>query len=617
MDKLGATLDELPEQPERVLRFPQVQEAPELFRILALPRRPAPTANDPKTAELAAQLTRRLAKVSNPSPGALRPLQAAALMEAWQSGGAGLFLKVGGGKQLTAFLLPTVLGAKQPLYVAPGNLRAETLANFAKYRKDWHGGELEFLSCEELSNPSGGEELDDSGTVVRHNALERRQPDLLLFDEADALGKVATSRVRSYLRRRPRTKVVVLTGSPFKTSIYPAARMLEWALGAKSPLPRPSVGWEELQAWCDYLDVRQSSGVSTGVGALMRFLTEAEADSFYATGDLQERKQMVRRAIARHVYETAGVLSSQGDGKLVADDGREVGLEIRALMPGAECPATNEFFEAVRAGQLPDGTVLADPLAKSRHAYTAGFNYFTKFNPEPPQAWRDARNAWSSWCAAAIQRNRRGIDSEARMVRAVRKHLFNDEGRLAEWEAAQRRYKAETGLDEPPSEAVWLSDQAVDAAEAWVSEHGGLVWTVGTELGQRIAERCGIPYYRERGRDAKKRHIKDHPGGAAVCSFASNRRGRNLQSIWSKQLFLATPEEQSLARVHREGQQHDCVVWVFVGCYEHLRAFERAKEDKAAFAESMLLATSKLGLADGHMPSVEELADRSGPRWSR
>lgn len=617
MDKIGATLEDLPEQQERTLRFPAVSDGAELFRILALPRRSAPGPHDSKTVELAAFLTSRLAKVTNPYPGALRPLQAAALQEAWECRGLGGFLKVGGGKMLTAFLLPTVLGAKQPLYVAPGNLRAETLANFARYRKDWHGGELEFLSCEELSNPSGGEELDDDGNVVRHTALQRRRPDLLIFDEADALGKVATSRVRSYLRRNPHCLVVVLTGTAFKVSIYPAARMLEWALGDKSPLPRPSVGWEELQSWCDYLDVRQSSGVSTGVGALMRFLTEAEANDFYATSDLKERKQMVRRAVARHIYETAGVLSSQGDSKLVAADGREVGLEVLSLLPASECSATDEFFEAVRVGQLPDGTVLADPLAKSRHAYTAGFNYFTKFNPEPPQAWRDARNDWSSWCAAAIQRNRRGIDSEARMVRAVRKGLLNDEGRLAEWESAQRRYKAETGLDEPPSEAVWLSTQAIDSAEAWVRQHGGLVWVIGVELGHRIAERCGIPFYRERGRDAKKRHIKDHTGGPAVCSFASNRRGRNLQGIWAKQLFMCTPEEQSLARVHREGQQNDVTAWVYVGCLEHLRAFERAKDDKAAFASAWTLSTQKLDLADGHMPSIEELADRDSPRWRK
>jgi len=57
--------------------------------------------------------------------------------------------------------------------------------------------------------------------------------------------------------------------------------------------------------------------------------------------------------------------------------------------------------------------------------------------------------------------------------------------------------------------------------------------------------------------------------------------------------------------------------WVYLGCYEHLRAFERARDDKAQFAGAMVLAEQKLDLADGHMPSLEELAGRGGPRWSK
>jgi hypothetical protein len=626
LDAIGATLEEMGGSGDaETISFPVVPEGPELMRILALAKRPPPAPSNPELVDLGAFLTQRLATTQMPYPGGLRPMQAAALHEAWQCRGLAGFLRVGAGKTLTAGLLPTVLGARNPLYIAPASLREDVMGNprkgdigeFARLRQHWQIPQLPFLSYEMLSAPTGGEELGDDGSISRQSILERARPDMLLLDEAHgAHAAVALKRIRAYLRKYPGTPVIVLTGTPFKDSIYGPAVLLEMALGDKSPLPRPAVGYTELRAWASYLDVAPSN---TEVGALLHFLNAAERAEYDATPGYEDKRNIVRTAVSRRIYNTAGVISSQ-EGRLVDDSGREIGLEMLSLIAEPQNDAIDEFFGCIKKKQLPDGTILEDKFAVGRHQETAGYGYWGRFSdPQPPKWFLDARREWQKWCRDAIASNRRGIDSVARMERAVRRRLYNDKGKLAAWDAAQKRYTAETGLEEPPSEVVWLADDAVIAAGDWAREHGGLIWVRGVELGERIAERVGCPYYGAKGTDAKtKQFIMKHQGGPAVCSVQSNRRGRNLQKFWSKQLFMTVPDEQALGRLHRPGQEAAAVQsWLYIGCRQHLASLLKAKDSKAVFQQIFTQTEQKLVYAEGELPSLEALAELGGPRWTK
>jgi hypothetical protein len=165
---------------------------------------------------------------------------------------------------------------------------------------------------------------------------------------------------------------------------------------------------------------------------------------------------------------------------------------------------------------------------------------------------------------------------------------------------------------------VWISDEAIRSANAWLNEGIGVIWVDLIGLGLRLAEDLEIPYYGAKGLDAKGRHIKRHPGGPAIASLAANGTGRNLQHFWHRNLWLCVPGEQSVARTHRAGQLSDSVDNdVYLGCAEHLKRFERASEVKAEFAQDMLLSPQRLVYANTDMPTARELAMRGGARWFR
>lgn len=614
--RLGITLAQMQaEAPqEEAKRFTDVEMGPELLRVIGLPRRPIPQQEDPENVELARFLTERFAKVPNPYPGPMRPIQAIALAEAWRVRGLFAPIRVGGGKTLTSFLLPQVVGCKRPLYVCPASMIPDVSAEFAKYRKDWHGpAHYPMLSYEMLASPSAGEEIDEKGGVVRLSRLELLAPDLIVLDEAHRCAgstTTTTKRIKAYKQKFPETVVVAMSGTPFKTSIKDASHIMEWCLGAGSPLPYDFL---EREAWASYLDAKSGMGPRAGRGELIKFLTPEERSAAACCELPDDERSIVRKAVARRMFETPGFIGTQ-------DPPLDIGLTLDAHYPLHEDDDIEEAYaELRRTMTLPDGTQLMDAMQLSAKLTTIGYGFWNQWSPAPPDDWREKRNAWAKWCRKAIKSNRRGIDSEARMKQAVRKGLYDDEGALALWEEARDAERKRTGLLEPPSVAVWVSDEAVDTAAAWLKEHAGVVWVFHIGLGERISERAGVPYYGAGSVDKNGRHIKKHPGGGAVASVASNGTGKNLQGFWSKNLWLCMPGEQQLGRTHRSGQKASVVEnWVYLGCVEHLKSFYNASTHKGKFAAEILQSPQKLRYAETCMPTLAELAERGieSSRWA-
>jgi hypothetical protein len=407
--------------------------------------------------------------------------------------------------------------------------------------------------------------------------LERIAPDLLVLDEAHSCGNstaATTKRVKAYKKAHPHCLVVVMSGTLLKTSINQGAHLMDWALGDRSPLPRD---FEERMAWASALD---AAGGDTAfeAGALSRLLPKG------ASSDIDS----VRSAVGRRILVSPGVIGTQG--QLT-----EAALTVEAWEPSVEDAALNNAFEELRKTWcLPDGTELADGIELARHAFT------------------QARNAWAKWCRQAIKLNRRDIHSEATMKDAVRKGLYDDGGLLSAWEEARTAERKRSGLLEPASVAVWVSDEAIRAVEAWLKEHEGLVWVQNVGVGERLSSELGLPFYGAKGLSAGGVHITKHRGGSAVSSLAANGTGKNLQGLWSKNLWLCTPNEQALGRTHRPGQEAKTVAnWVYLGCAEHLSAFWRTTKSKTAFAEQITSSTQKLSIAKICMPESKE----GGARW--
>lgn len=614
---LGATLGQLEAtaEPSRKIKITDVPDGEEFCRIQSIPRREIPDCSAPSSIELADMLTCKYAKKVNPYPGALRPLQALTLREACLAGGCVGMLGLGAGKTLTSYLLPTVLNAKRPLYICPSSMKKPVRKEFAKFAKDWHGLPLHkymLTNYELISNPNQGEELDEEGKVVKKALLERLAPDLLILDEAHYCadsGSTTANRIEAYLDKHPSTIVVVMTGTLFKTSIKNAAHLMYWALGENAPLPQE---FQERELWASYLDVRKSA-VRAGVGALMDMLSKSETVSYFKAKYDDEKRSIVRKAVSRRMFETLGVIGSQ-------EPSTDLPLYIESFVPKWLDPKIEEAFKELRATwSLPDGTEFMDGLEFVRYADTMGLSFWNRMEPPPPAEWREARNFWAKWCRKMLKYNKRGIDSEAQMKKAVRKGLYDSEGALEKWEDERDKERERTGLQEPPSIAVWISDEIVRAVRQAIDEHGNIaIWTKSIGLGNRLARELGIPYYGEKGVDARaNRHIDNHPGGPAVLSLAANGTGRNLQGLWHKNLWLCTPTEQALGRTHRPGQKADGVYnWILLGCAEHLKSFYHARSNKASFVEEMQGCPQRLRYAELKMPKMRELEKLGGTRWT-
>jgi len=616
LEAMGITLADMqastPDSTDSAVKFTDVEAGPELLRILAIPRRPIPDPTSASAGELATFLTQRLAKTAAPYPGALRPTQALALKEAWSTRGLFAPIVAGGGKSGIFYFLPMILGLhERVLYICPAMMVPDIQAEWAKMRPHWHGVQITVLSYETLSSKKARTEFDADGAVVRKGLLERLAPTLVLLDEAHKCANTSaacTKRLGRFRKEHPEVVFVAATGTPFKTSIKDCAHVMGWCLGVHAPLPQDFL---EREAWASYLDAKAGMGPRCGVGALLDFLTPEDRAGFDRLLP-DDQRALVRAAIGRRILETPGVIGTQ-DARL------DVGLTIEAYLPGHHRDESiDEFFADLKVFErLPDGTELADGVQFARHRTTGGLSHWNKWMPPPPEEWKHARNGWSSWCRNAIKHNRRGIDTEGWMKTAVRQGLYDDEGALAGWEEAQTLERARTGLLEPPSVSQWLSDEIVDVVREWLDEHVGLVWVNSIGLGDRLALELSIPYYRAEGRDARGRHITKHTSGSAIASVLANGTGRNLQKIWSKNLWLTPPGEQALARTHRPGQV-DAEVrnWVFLGCAEHLRAFFNARQNKARFASEFGLGgEQRLSYATTIMPSMRALEAEGGARY--
>jgi hypothetical protein len=401
------------------------------------------------------------------------------------------------------------------------------------------------------------------------------------------------------------------------------------------PVPRHDYH-RELYSWADAVDEKDTIGPRTDIGELMKLCTDSEKEQIELLrnlGDEDEVRGVVRGAIGRRILETPGCVATQ-DGPL------NIPITIGVLDPHKELPEhVNTFsddpvtaaFETLRTlWELPNGRPIALGLEMYNHARRIGLGYWATWDPPPPVEWYDARREWGAWSREKILHNRRGFDSEKAIKDAVRSGLFDDGGRLAAWEAVEPSYDPEQHIL-----AEWLSDELVHAVQNWIDDPGrrviqsegkskslvspgGIIWTQDTEVGVRLERDLGIPYYGPEGLDRRGRFILDHPKGQPmVASSRANRTGRNLQHGWSDNLWLCTPEEQGLARTHRQGQTADASRnWLHIGCREHVSSFWRAVR-LARATEQQLKQAMRLCYAEITVPELHEVEGREGPRWRR
>lgn len=607
----------------------EVEDGPELLRILELERREIPDPESPESVQLAQFLTRTLGKlpIEQLYPGPLTSTQALCIKSGKVHKGGFFPIVVGGGKMLAEFLtaaLYLAAGYERIVYIIPADMEPTVAKEFPLYRQSWHGpsaAQLNIQTYERISHLNNAEELDAKGNLIKLGLLDRLRPQVLILDEshnASDTGAAVTKRIKHYMARHPDTIVLCFSGTPFKSSIKDVAHILEWCLKERSPLPRPGF-FSELTAWAGYLDSKSGAFGRVGLGALreLALAYDYEPDIWIDDDEVKsEIQHRMRRIVAQRILETPGVIGTQ-------DAPLDIPLTMEPWYPLTEHPDVTAAYEQLLLHhQTPDGVDVADDISSAVKLDTMGKSFWSKWLPAPPAEWMQARNTWAKWCRRGLRYNKHRVTSEATMKGAVRRGLYKSgQPILQAWEAQDALYREVTGLREPPSVPQWLGEgtEVVESVRAWVKEHNGLVWVQHIGLGQLLARELGIPYYGDGGgKDARTGNlIINHVGGAAIASLAACGTGKNLQRIWSNNLWLCVPGEQAMARTHRRGQPSPVVRnHYYLGCGQHLEAIERAREVKAAFAEDLMLSPQKLRYAEWLLPDYRELERRGGYRWS-
>jgi hypothetical protein len=499
-----------------------VRTSPEFRRIDALPRRLA--------IEVPEGWGDRFRK-----PGGtleLRPVQAQALYELATLRRLMAPIPVGGGKELVSLLAAVALGCKSVAILVPHALRKQLLErDIPFYGAHFHLPEhIHVVSYSTLSSKAGAGVLD---------ALSP-PPEVVVLNEAHCVGgrSARTRRWRRWRKPHPDVVVVPMSGTFVVRSIKEAAPLANDALGAFSPYPRD---WSTLDAWSWALDDGVLFEGEPGVLA-----------NWCAPGET------VKEAWRRRVYETPGVV-----GGTPAEC--PASLYIHPLKPKVP-PAIKAALARLESHwALPDGTPLESPLAKYQAETTLSNGYYLRRTwprGEPAELrarWLDALKEWNAEVRAVLARGgRAGLDSPG---------LLEDAAARGAWKSqTYARWAEVKGRCRPSSEAVWVDDFLVGEASKWALKHRGLVWVDGPDLGLRIADTTGLPYYGGDGADPGE----EDGSRSVILTINAYQEGLNLQKAYGEALYTCVPKtskvwEQSMGRIHRPGQPRTEVnIYVYV-----------------------------------------------------
>lgn len=579
----------------------EVERSPDFERIKALPRRRWDVDAESRNYV-------QLMSAHFRTPGSnetLRAVQAASLVEMAHNGGLFGPQRVGAGKTLTSLLGFLVLRAQRPVLLLPANLIEKTNRDIEMLRKTWHiPGNVARISYEML------------GHAAHSQDLEIASPDVIIADECHKMKSAdaaVTARVKRYMQKNPQTKFVALSGTMIRNSMEEYYHLIRWCLKERAPVP---FDLAEQKAWSGCLDPKKPlDGMSVKPGVLVELCNKEELAIF-----AEDPTKAARTAYRRRLNETPGVVATE-EGALLSLSGTGVmSLNIDSI--NVELPAIKDIVSDLKLEKMhPDGYKCIDKIEVWRHLRELCCGFYYRWNPLPPQEWRNARSAWAYFVNEELKKYPE-IDTEGQITQMIKnKEIVSPE--YDQWQAQLIRPLPDTGEPfEINTEAVWIDEGMLHACAKWLKQNVGICWVEHIEFGKKLAEISGLPYYgagglNEAGRDIvldfpdKDKHGNPSPPAkkSIIASIPANATGKNLQ-VFKRNLVPLTPMssstwEQMLGRTHRDGQQADevsatllismkeQVVW-----YELAIAVARNVSDMSGQEQKLCYATSTVVLQE-------------------
>lgn len=556
-----------------------VEWSTDLARVLALPRRPKPDLGP-----LVDQYTLRLRKPEGTM--VLRPIQAWGLYEAETHGGMLGPIGTGHGKELLCMLLPMVMpGCKRAVLLLPPDLRTQFFdRDFPEYGKHWR-----------LPNLSGGDSFVDDGRpvlkVIAYSMLSSTRsskilddfdPDTIIENECQCLANYDAVRTGRFLRRffsHPTNRSISVSGTMMSDSIDDFAHFGALALGGGSPLP---IEKTVVKQWASALDPASRTGYFSP-GALEALCLPGED---------------IHSGFRRRLIDTPGVVATD-----------EASIDIPIVFAERKPPPVpkeiKDHLSKVRHDWIrPDGEVYRDALeaAACARQLACGCYLLWVFPHDEPRelkdSWFDRRQEWNREVRAKLQNPRLFLDSPKLCEDAAVRYYAGgcpgcNRGPMEDHERccppgvteshplwAADCWLSWLGIRDKvfhQTACRWVDEYLMRDAAEWALEKPGIVWVEHIEVGQKLKQLTGLPYYAG-GKESSRLIALEDGSRSVIASVKANHKGKNLQHAFSRNLVVSVMGtadiiEQYLARTHRPGQLQPEVT---VDIYQHTRELTAA-----------------------------------------
>lgn len=419
--------------------------------------------------------------------------------------------------------------------------------------------------------------------------VRRIEPQLVILDEAHSVKNrraARTRRIFSYLEEKGNEDIELcaLSGTITSKGIEDYHHLIRRALGRLSPLP------DQYNLAAEWGLILNSGAVPTEsqAGELMPLIRWAR--NHWPREDFSPDVPGFRKAYRHRFTSAPGVVATSdteiGTSLLIAN------VPVEGYQDAEGWEELDILMTRVEEGITPIGDVIEHAIHAYKWLYelSAGF-YNELFWPSAAQlaksksisedyaeelleaakehhlAQQEYHRALRSWLRT---RGREGLDTPLLVGNEMAQHGHRRVGRpLYELWTEMRALEVD-GMPERWSRAIRICPYKVDAAVAWARElpkgKGGIVWVHHEEMGLWITEallEAGLDALHCPAGPQANRAIVDpvNADRVAVASLEAHGEGKNLQHFehmfyvqWPRRAVRA---EQSLGRVHRNGQQAD------------------------------------------------------------
>ena len=437
--------------------------------------------------------------------------------------------------------------------------------------------------------------------------LDKINPGLIIADEVHLLKNIDKSarakRVMKFLDERG-CEFVCMSGTITDKGLKDYAHLIVRALKEGSPLPMQA---SVRRDWALVIDSNASAGAEVSTGPIMPLV-------FWARREFPDEKFAASRAGLRKAYKnrlvtTPGVVSSGDSG-------------VKCSLMVSNIPVTNEWsdlpqyeggqelYDLAMAVEEDWLTPSGDEIEHAIHKFkwlkelTAGF--YNKLYWASPAVWAKRRNVSEDQAKELLDgamTHHEARQDYAKALRAFFKEVhvsgldtpllvggfFGNvragkstlpkgmEGLYDLWiKVKDLEFE---GMPQRDSAVVRVCPYKIDACIEWVKslpkkqfKKGGIVWVLNKGIGVWAVERfraAGIEVMPcPAGNPYNKRILESH-GQWVIASLRGHGTGKNLQ-FHENQYFLQWPRgavraEQTLGRMHRQGQQADALNSILAG----------------------------------------------------